>query len=518
MTEQRNAFVYWTVGILLVCLTTWIRYWFVASGQLNLAPDEAQYWDWSRTLQWSYYSKGPLIAFINRLGTMAFGPTELGVRSGAIVGSAIMQLAVLGWVGGFMGRIRTAFWTLVILNTTLLFMAGGLLMTTDNPLLVCWILGMVCLHVAMEKNSLPAFVVLGLCLALGIMAKYTMLLFLPLAVVASLWIGRTHTLGEGYWPRLLKALGIGGLLGVLPIVVWNATHGWVGIKHVLYRGAMAGDKAQVFFRVDKFPEYLASQIGVLTPWWFLFLILGAWAVVRRLLARNGHGEAYGLDRKVGIILTVFFWPVWLFFLFWSLHTKVEANWSATAYPAGILLAALAVEAFMRREPRSRWRWTWPTLGAAVFLLLHMVAFIPVDSPKNPVHRLLGWADLGQQVHHASTEMGDPDTIFVFGTEYGFTAELSFYVPGQRRAYCLAGGRKMNQYDLWPGPGPEYTGAILVAKGEKGEVSERVRELFESVDGPRIVTTRHGLRLGQTFTLFLCRGYKGIWPAQEGSTF
>ncbi|MEY4191655.1 MAG: hypothetical protein RIR17_2391, partial [Planctomycetota bacterium] len=29
---------------------------------LNLAPDEAHYWDWSRHLDWSYYSKGPMVS------------------------------------------------------------------------------------------------------------------------------------------------------------------------------------------------------------------------------------------------------------------------------------------------------------------------------------------------------------------------------------------------------------------------------------------------------------------------
>ena len=29
---------------------------------LDLATDEAHYWDWARNLDWSYYSKGPLVA------------------------------------------------------------------------------------------------------------------------------------------------------------------------------------------------------------------------------------------------------------------------------------------------------------------------------------------------------------------------------------------------------------------------------------------------------------------------
>ena len=31
---------------------------------LELYPDEAQYWLWSRTLDWGYYSKPPMIAWL----------------------------------------------------------------------------------------------------------------------------------------------------------------------------------------------------------------------------------------------------------------------------------------------------------------------------------------------------------------------------------------------------------------------------------------------------------------------
>ena len=77
---------------------------------------------------------------------------------------------------------------------------------------------------------------------------------------------------------------------------------------------------------------------------------------------------------------------------------------------------------------------------------------------------------------------------------------------------------MNQYDLWPGPDSALRNAVFVVKGEKMEVSDRVLELFESVDEPRVVTTAHGARNGQTFTLFLCRGYKDAWPTLVGSSF
>ena len=41
---------------------------------LDLAPDEAHYWDWSRHLDWSYYSKGPLVAWLIRASCELVGP------------------------------------------------------------------------------------------------------------------------------------------------------------------------------------------------------------------------------------------------------------------------------------------------------------------------------------------------------------------------------------------------------------------------------------------------------------
>ena len=43
---------------------------------LDLAPDEAHYWDWSRHLDWSYYSKGPLVAYLIRASQAIFGPSS----------------------------------------------------------------------------------------------------------------------------------------------------------------------------------------------------------------------------------------------------------------------------------------------------------------------------------------------------------------------------------------------------------------------------------------------------------
>src|SRR2546423_14475763 len=51
---------------------------------LDLSPDEAHYWDWSRHLDWSYYSKGPGVAWLIRLSCELFGSLAGGLTGSAM--------------------------------------------------------------------------------------------------------------------------------------------------------------------------------------------------------------------------------------------------------------------------------------------------------------------------------------------------------------------------------------------------------------------------------------------------
>src|SRR5262245_53653374 len=63
------------LALLLILTAAGLRLlYLVSEGSLDLAPDEAHYWDWSRRLDWSYYSKGPLVAYLIRAGCWLAGP------------------------------------------------------------------------------------------------------------------------------------------------------------------------------------------------------------------------------------------------------------------------------------------------------------------------------------------------------------------------------------------------------------------------------------------------------------
>src|SRR5262249_18463378 len=46
---------------------------------LDLSGDEAHYWEWSRHLDWSYYSKGPLVAYVIAGGRALLGQFSLNI-------------------------------------------------------------------------------------------------------------------------------------------------------------------------------------------------------------------------------------------------------------------------------------------------------------------------------------------------------------------------------------------------------------------------------------------------------
>ena len=61
----------------------------------DLVEDEAQYWLWAQRLDWSYYTKGPGVAWAIWASTKVLGDAEWAVRLPTAVFSAIGALAAI---------------------------------------------------------------------------------------------------------------------------------------------------------------------------------------------------------------------------------------------------------------------------------------------------------------------------------------------------------------------------------------------------------------------------------------
>ncbi len=495
---------YWALGLIL--LGTLLRLFIVLSGELNLYTDEAQYWDWSRSLDFSYYSKGPLIAYWIWFWTRFFGPTELGVRFGALFNVCIFQL-LLFWglrkiciLKGYKNSL-IPLWTLIIVNSSPLFLVSGILMTTDNLLVLCYLICLFSLYFYFSTEEKKYLFLMGIFFALGILAKYTMLIFLPLTLFL------TFKEKKKLFKEIILVLLLFSCIGLLPILKWNLDHNWVGLKHVLYRGSLAGNKAKDFFRLSKVPEFLGSQLGVLTPWWFIFFFWGG--------LKLGQKKYAFLTAWEKNFLLVFTYPIFLLFFLLSFHTKIEPNWPALSYIAGIVFIALVFKSISKRS-----KVILLVLSGFIFVIFHSLPFLHLPPKLDLLQRMRGYQELGDKLKVWQQErFSEPEKVFLLSDTYGVTAELSFYGPAQKRAYCVNLGRKLNQYDIF-GPPEDKKGwdAIFVSKDKEKRIPEKLLRMFSRVEGPFWLETRNKDKRGITFTLFFAYNYNGYWPKPEKHTF
>src|SRR5438128_6434605 len=133
-------------AILIVGATVLRLVYLACDCPLDLAADEAHYWDWSRHLDWSYYSKGPLVALLIRGGCALFGPWAEAatgslmpaIRLPAVLCGALLLTSLYVLTALTLRREREAALLVAGSLTLPLVAAGGGLMTIDAPYTACW--------------------------------------------------------------------------------------------------------------------------------------------------------------------------------------------------------------------------------------------------------------------------------------------------------------------------------------------------------------------------------------------
>src|SRR3954468_21563167 len=163
-------------GLLLFGLVSHVRY-LNHNCPIDLSGDEAQYWDWSRQLDWSYYSKGPLIALIIRGSCAIFGDTMQGVRYPAIAFAAGTTLVAYLLTRQLFHSERLALGVVLLNHLVPMFVAGSVLMTIDPPMFFCWALASYFAAIAIFDQKRWAWPLVGLAIGTGFLAKYAVMLW-----------------------------------------------------------------------------------------------------------------------------------------------------------------------------------------------------------------------------------------------------------------------------------------------------------------------------------------------------
>jgi 4-amino-4-deoxy-L-arabinose transferase-like glycosyltransferase len=508
MARESDRWAYWSLSGFLMAVTA-ARLWYLQQGYLELSPDEAHYWEWSRRLDWSYYSKGPFVAYLIALSTAVGGATELFVRLPAVLLSAGTTVCVFALVKDLFRDVRLALATAVLLHTVPLFAAGALLMTIDAPLAFFWTLMLWLVYRAMSGAQTVYWYAAGIALACGLLSKYAMGY-----LVVSLWLFLATSQRYRSWlrrkePYLMLAIG---LVGFSPVIVWNLRYDAVSLKHVMSQ-AEVHQGVPLHLSLETFGEFLGSQALALSPllfgWMLIAMALSLWA-----------GRRQRDDRWLFL-----FWgwaPTFTLMLALSLRQKVQANWAAPAYITA-LMAATAYVAY-RWEVLHQGLWKRLLLaGAGLVVVLALGTTVALHDPAlfirlglqpgaDPLARLKGWRTLARAVETLAAQR--PRAPFLLSDRYQVSSELAFYVRGHPQTYNVNLGRRLNQYDLWDGlPALAGHDAIYI-QPESAELPQALRAAFRTCDaGLPVIIAELGREL-KRFYLFPCMEFSGMLPQPD----
>src|SRR5205807_94711 len=179
----------------------------------------------------------PLVAYLIRAGCalggdwsrQVTGDMMLAVRLPAVLCGSLLLASLYILTVQVYRREPLACLVVAIALTSPMIAAGSTLLTIDAPYTCCWGWALVLGYQAIFTKSPWWWPLLGSVVGLGILAKYTMVLWIPFTGLFLL-TSRTHRrlLGRpGCWIMSLIAA-----LCCLPILVWNMRNGWVRFRHV----------------------------------------------------------------------------------------------------------------------------------------------------------------------------------------------------------------------------------------------------------------------------------------------
>ena len=317
----------------------------IAAAFTPITFDEAYYWMWSKHLAGGYYDHPPVVAVVIRLGTLIAGDTEFGVRLVSILLALPMSWAIYQAAAILFGSRRVAASSAILLNITLMAAVGTMIVTPDAPLLVASSLLLFALAKVLQTGRGVWWLAVGAAAGCALLSKYTALFFGPAILI---WLVAVPKLRHWLISPWLYLGGLVALVLFAPVILWNAEHHWVSFIKQMGRARIED------FRPVFIAELIPTQIAFATPLVWMLGAMGLYALFRR--------RAGALPARV--LVNTMFWVIVAYFVWHSLHARVEANWFAPVYPAFAIAAAVAAH-LVEWEPRwQRAGRFLPALGGA----------------------------------------------------------------------------------------------------------------------------------------------------------
>lgn len=487
--ERMFRWALWSVFLITVARLAWL-----ALDRTDLYPDEAQYWVWAQHLDWGYFSKPPMVAWLIAASTRLFGDTGPAVR----ISSPLLHFATAMTIYGCAKQLydlRSAYWSAVTYAALPGVTVSATIMSTDAPMLLCWAVALFAFLRARASADRRWWLVVGIAIGLGLLSKYAMAYWLLCAVIfLGLWPEERRHL-----PMLLGATAL-GLLIYAPNVLWNLTHDLASYRHTEANASLGG----TLIHPRHLLEFFGAQFGVFGP-----LLFGSLVAMMVLAGTT-------LSDRRAQLLTCFTLPPLVLMLILSLVSRAQANWAAPSYIAATILVVAWLLAIGRR------------IIITVSLALHLVAallvavglrniaaVVGVNLPAqyDPLYRLKGWRTLGRAI---SAELARHPGTILMADNRELLAALMFYVePHPFDALEWDPNGIHDQFELSQQPAFDVGADFLLVSQNPQNIGP-ILSRFKSAGPPETITVFTG-RPGAVaspaeqrhYAVYYLKGFKGF---------
>lgn len=399
----RNA---WLVTLASLLLFTLWRLQIAAS--LPLSVDESYYIAWSKTPDFGYWTKPPLIAWAIGLVRSVCGDSAACVRTVPLSTFALSTLLLFALARQLGAKAWTACLVACAFISLPLTAFYGIAATTDSLLLLFWISTMLLLRRALEAGR-TIWLLVGLSAGLGLLSKYSMGIFAVSALLCLLHPQWRHWL-RSPWPYL--AAGAAAVV-FAPNLWWNLTHGSPTLTHT----AEISQNSGYGLHPAALGAFLSAQFLMAGPILLCAFLFWIRQIMRKMSADEWYLLAFALPFLTVISLQ-------------ALLSRAHANWAAPTYVAVTLAAVFFLAA---RHPR------WLALSfagnlAATTALYHFDFLVaqPLQLARSvktdPYWALRNWPGVIEQVRQAAIADGSAEKFAVASDDRAVLAQLQANLP------------------------------------------------------------------------------------------
>ena len=373
MKPSKSTTLFTDINVLLLLgLALFLLHMFT-NHQYGFHQDEMIVLDNANNLDWGYIEYPPLTPFLARIELTLFGFSLVSARTfAALAFSLVLILTGLmaRELGG--GRLAQVLAALAASIAPFALIQGALMQYVDFDFL--WTVLIAYLVIRLLKSEDPRWwLAIGAVIGLGMMTKYTMVMFVAGLVGGVLLTdARRYLKSPWLWGGVALSLWI-----FLPNLIWQIRHDFISLEFLT---SIHARDVEIGRAASYIPEQFFSNANP--------FVLPIWIAGLFYFFRGEAGKRY---RMIGWMYVI---P---FFIY--LFTQGRAYYLAGAYPMLVAAGAVVWQARLDKMPEQKARITLRTTWAGIAFGFLLGAFLAL--PIAPINS--GWWNVVSEVHDTFTE-------------------------------------------------------------------------------------------------------------------